>query len=154
MLIIPTIAAFLFFLTPSSEAFQNLITRNSNNVIHTQRIKIYAPTTLRSTGTELTPYVGEHIDSAKVFEAQMSSETALGMSILIVLLSGVGLFWWNIVIPQARTKLALSKSKGEVKIFLDSLKDDDTEEKIALIEKTSPILQKDFLRWFFSDWYV
>ena len=80
------------------------------------------------------------------------------------------LVWANSVVPVSRTKLAISKSRGEVKEYLDGLQVD----AVALNQETAAIETdqmgeepytdtdkevkpkvgdgRDFERWLFSDW--
>ena len=50
------------------------------------------------------------------------------------------MYWWQVIIPQQRTKLAISKNRGEVKEYLNDLKESTEEEK------------RGFEKWLFSDW--
>lgn len=119
-----------------------------------------------TTTTSTTDAVG-----TVVFEPIMpSTETLAGMGIIVVLCFVVGWVWANIVVPTSRTNLAISKSRGEVKEYLDELKASDpdrTEETVAMVENLSEEKEgvmvapnannnaKDdraFERWLFTDW--
>ena len=96
------------------------------------------------------------------------TEILVGM-VLITLVSLIACWvWGNQVVPVSRAKLAISKSRGEVKEYLDDLKASDpslvveTEEvtninEAAVDEKATilSVVKKDdraFERWLFSDW--
>merc|ERR1719231_226120 len=64
----------------------------------------------------------------KTYEAQMTPEMMITFSTLTIILVGTAIFWWTTIIPQQRTKLAISKSRGEVKEYLEELKEDATNE--------------------------
>ena len=56
----------------------------------------------------------------------------------VILVSVVaGVVWNNEVVPVSRTKLAVSKSRGDVKEYLDDIREDDA---------------KGFERWLLADW--
>lgn len=58
-----------------------------------------------------------------VYEAVLpQTETLLGMGFIVVLCVVLYWVWENQVVPVSRTKLAISKSRGEVKEYLDELK--------------------------------
>lgn len=79
----------------------------------------------------------------KIFEAQMPSmESLVGFGAILVTLLGAASFWWNVIIPQKRTELSLSKRKGSVNEFLTDLREIDENESML----------KPFQRWFFTDW--
>lgn len=54
-----------------------------------------------------------------------STETLLGMGLIIFLCAVVAWVWQNQVVPTARTNLAISKSRGPVKQYLDELRESD-----------------------------
>ena len=61
-----------------------------------------------------------------VYEAVMpSTETLVGMGFIVILCIVVSYVWANQVVPTSRTNLAISKSRGEVKDYLDQLKESD-----------------------------
>lgn len=76
----------------------------------------------------------------KQFEPQVSVETASGMLIVTALCVIAASYWWNVVIPDRRTELAISKRKGEVKEYLDELRES---------EESS---NRKAERWLFADW--
>ncbi len=58
-----------------------------------------------------------------VYEAVMpQTETLVGMGFILVLCVTLYWVWENQVVPVSRTKLAISKSRGEVKEYLNELK--------------------------------
>jgi hypothetical protein len=58
-----------------------------------------------------------------VYEAVLpQTETLVGMGVIVVLCVVLYWVWENQVVPVSRTKLAISKSRGEVKEYLDELK--------------------------------
>lgn len=73
--------------------------------------------------------------SAAVFEPVLPDATALaGMGSVVILCVVAGLVWANSVVPVSRTKLAISKSRGEVKDYLDGLREDPNVEGLAFDE--------------------
>ena len=88
----------------------------------------------------------------------------------MVLCVVAALVWNNSVVPISRTKLAISKSRGEVKQYLDELEEggaaptltnsasslEDGEESAATSMKISnedvESDGRDFERWLFTDW--
>ena len=64
------------------------------------------------------------LNLSRTFEAQMSPEIVYSIAGVLSVLAVTVYIWWTIVIPQQRSKLAISKKKGEVKQFLDSIEDD------------------------------
>ena len=63
------------------------------------------------------------LEPAGVYEAVAPpTETLLGMGFIVVLCVVLYWVWENQVVPVSRTKLAISKSRGEVKEYLDELK--------------------------------
>lgn len=64
------------------------------------------------------------LNLSRTFEAQMSSEIVYSIAGVLSILAVTVYIWWTLVIPQQRSKLAISKKKGDVKQFLDSIDDD------------------------------
>jgi len=63
-----------------------------------------------------------------VYEAVLpQTETLVGMGFIVVLCVVLYWVWENQVVPVSRTKLAISKSRGEVKEYLDELKASEIE---------------------------
>lgn len=72
-----------------------------------------------------------------VYEAVLpQTETLVGMGFIAVLCVALYWVWENQVVPVSRTKLAISKSKGEVKEYLEELKASSPSSTI----ETSPLL--------------
>jgi hypothetical protein len=60
---------------------------------------------------------------AGVYEAVLpQTETLVGMGFILVLCVALYWVWENQVVPVSRTKLAISKNRGDVKDYLDELK--------------------------------
>ena len=75
-----------------------------------------------------------------VFEASIPDTSVLvGLGIVVILCVFASVVWANEVVPVSRAKLAVSKSRGEVREYLDSMKTD--KENDRRLEK-----------WLFSDW--
>jgi hypothetical protein len=111
-----------------------------------------------------------------VFEPVLpQSETLVGMGVIVILCVVVSWVWANQVVPVSRTKLAIDKSRGEVKEYLDKLKASDpsvnADQAAANIEgasisgNDSTIIEtistptpaegntnRAFERWLFTDW--
>eukprot|EP01036_Dinobryon_divergens_P033846 gene33846-43732_t len=75
----------------------------------------------------------------------MSPEIVYSIAGVLSILAVTVYIWWTLVIPQQRSKLAISKKKGDVKQFLDSIDDDSNNED-------NNDGQKRMLRWVFTDW--
>jgi len=113
------------------------------------------------------------------YEAVLPPTTTLvGMAFVVVLCVIGSWVWANQVVPTSRAKLAISKSRGEVKEYLDELKSIDILEstKSASVDEmdvavgTDAILEeidlsdnmladqdsrnRKFERWLFADWLV
>ena len=73
----------------------------------------------------------------KSFDPQINIEQIGSMSIITAILVIVAAYWWNVVIPTKRKEVAISKRTGEIKEYLDDIRDSD---------------DKGFERWFLSDW--
>lgn len=75
-----------------------------------------------------------------VFEASMPDMSVMiGMGTVFLLCVVAGSVWANSVVPVSRAKLAVSKSRGEVKEYLDEIREDENGER-------------GFEKWLFSDW--
>lgn len=80
----------------------------------------------------------ETVDSGmKTFEPILNTDQLLSFGLISVALIVTTNYWWNVVIPAKRTEVALSKSKGEIKEYLESIRDND---------------DKNLEQWFFTDW--
>ena len=76
---------------------------------------------------------------AVIFEPQIDNLAIISFFATSSILVVAGGYWWTVLVPQQRTKLAISKNKGEVKAYLDELRNET-------------IPDKGFERWLFSDW--
>lgn len=107
-----------------------------------------------------------------VYEAILPpTATLVGMGLIVVLCALGSWVWANQVVPTSRAKLALSKSRGEVKEYLDELKASDPamniqsdaanevgannltmeqEELPSTVPQEGP--DRNFERWLFTDW--
>uniref|UniRef100_A0A7S2SL30 Transmembrane protein n=1 Tax=Eucampia antarctica TaxID=49252 RepID=A0A7S2SL30_9STRA len=97
--------------------------------------------------------------STSLFEPVLPDTTTLIGFGCVVLLSVVAAFVWaNEVVPVSRQKLAISKRNGDVKEYLDELKEAsllDSDEELS--SKPNDVLPnvgdgRDLERWLFSDW--
>ena len=80
--------------------------------------------TSSSLSAELSAMNGIVEPSPVVYDAIMPpTETLIGMGVIVVLCVVVSWVWANQVVPTSRTNLAISKSRGEVKDYLDKLKE-------------------------------
>ena len=73
----------------------------------------------------------------KTFEPILNTEQLLSFSLIAFSLIVVTNYWWNVVIPEKRKEVAISKNKGEIKEYLESIRDND---------------EKNLEQWFFTDW--
>ena len=73
-----------------------------------------------------TPITNSDLILSRTFEAQLSPEILYSIVGVFSVLIVTVYVWWTIVIPQQRSKLAISKRKGDVKQFLDNIEDDTT----------------------------
>jgi hypothetical protein len=100
------------------------------------------------------------------------TETLVGMGVIVILCVAVSWVWANQVVPVSRTKLAIDKSRGEVKEYLDELKASDpasnnnpqetinvqsasiTNDNTTIKEASTPTETNNraFERWLFTDW--
>lgn len=83
----------------------------------------------------------------KVFEPQLSQDSATAFLVTGGVLVAATQVWWNSVIPQKRTELAKSKREGEVKEYIDGLREMET----ATIEEDGKG-ERSLERWLFADW--
>mmetsp|Transcript_25051 Transcript_25051/g.51211 ORF Transcript_25051/g.51211 Transcript_25051/m.51211 type:complete len:240 (-) Transcript_25051:390-1109(-) len=116
----------------------------------------------------MTPAASADVPVA--FEPMLPETSALlAMGSVVVLCVIAGLVWANEVVPVSRTKLAISKSRGEVKEYLDELKEgatleEDVDPPVVSAEESLDLNAtdatvklnagdgRDFERWLFSDW--
>jgi len=118
---------------------------------------------------------GTNLDPSGVYEAVIpQTETLVGMGVIAILCVALYLVWENQVVPVSRTKLAISKKRGEVRDYLDELKvetstmsiEDTAADKSNNTQTQNPIssslspqmssisASKDraFEKWLFNDW--
>ncbi|CAJ1948359.1 unnamed protein product [Cylindrotheca closterium] len=101
-------------------------------------------------------------EAATVFEPiAPPTESLIGFGIIAILCVILYKVWSEQVVPVSRTKLAISKSRGEVKEYLDELK--ASEEEFDGVPSNSTemppttVATKDdrgFERWLFTDWLI
>jgi hypothetical protein len=108
--------------------------------------------------------------NVQVFEPVMPDTSGLvAMGGVVVISFIAAQVWNNSVVPISRTKLAISKSRGEVKQYLDGLEEgaagtatdtrssDDISEDVETRTQSSSADAadsdgRDFERWLFTDW--
>eukprot|EP00986_Skeletonema_menzelii_P003215 scaffold967_cov148-Skeletonema_menzelii.AAC.9 len=137
------------------------------------------PTQLISSDNIVDPAAVQQASSStspQVFEAVLpDSSLLIGMGSVVLLCIVAGFVWANEVVPVSRTKLAISKSRGEVRDYLDELSGsssidgdgielnatmiaEDTEQQIKESNNNNELIKpnvgdgRDFERWLFSDW--
>ena len=105
----------------------------------------------------------------RVFEPVMPDTSGLAaMGGVVVICVVAALVWNNSVVPISRTKLAISKSRGEVKQYLDELEegaaattpttsassigDEEVVTSVQANEEPADSDGRDFERWLFTDW--
>jgi hypothetical protein len=125
-------------------------------------------------GTALLEQPVSTSSSTQVFEAVAPDASLLiGMGSVVLLCIVAGFVWANEVVPVSRTKLAISKSRGEVREYLDELSSNNSdidldptvmttegmdEQNIINQSNNNDMIRpnvgdgRDFERWLFSDW--
>ena len=112
--------------------------------------------------------IADSADGARVFEAVApDSSLLIGFGAVVLICAVAGYVWAEEVVPVSRTKLALSKRSGDVKEYLDELRDAGEADEAANSEATSMSMVgeeqspaavtetrngREFERWLFSDW--
>ena len=123
------------FVAPSirkqSTQFGTVCSRNCSPAFHPLGKFVSGNISSRSSSTSLA-LGSETLDASiastmeqpsGVYEAVLpQTETLVGMGIIVVLCVVLYWVWENQVVPVSRSKLAISKSRGEVKEYLDELK--------------------------------
>lgn len=96
---------------------------------------------LRAASEAASSVMGQSPEPAGVYEAVLpQTETLVGMGFILVLCVALYWVWENQVVPVSRTNLAISKSRGEVKEYLDELKaSSDTIESSASLSSSESI---------------
>ena len=98
---------------------------SANGNLPSQRLTS-STTTFTSLSAEVSSMTGIVEQSPVVYDAVMPpTETLIGMGVIVVLCVVVSWVWANQVVPTSRTNLVISKSRGEVKDYLDNLKESD-----------------------------
>mmetsp|Transcript_27484 Transcript_27484/g.41600 ORF Transcript_27484/g.41600 Transcript_27484/m.41600 type:complete len:171 (-) Transcript_27484:136-648(-) len=83
--------------------------------------------------------IAEDIPSVTTFDPVLPDTTTLvGFGVLTILCGVAWVIWSDQVVPVSRTKLAISKSRGDVKEYLDDLKQGGDERPVE--------------QWLFADW--
>lgn len=86
--------------------------------------------TMDAAASAATSMMGQQ-EPAGVYEAVLpQTETLVGMGFIVVLCVALYWVWENQVVPVSRSKLAISKNRGEVKEYLDELKASSPSSKI------------------------
>ena len=67
-----------------------------------------------------------------------STETFVGFGLIVVLCVAASWVWANQVVPVSRSKLAISKNRGQVREYLDDLKNTTDDRAME--------------QWLFTDW--
>ena len=79
----------------------------------------------------------ENDNQLKTFDPILDTNQMLSFGLITLTLIIVTNYWWSVVIPTKRKEVAISKNKGEIKEYLENIRDNE---------------DKNFERWFFSDW--
>jgi hypothetical protein len=122
---------------------------------------------LADTTTTLVP----SSTTTTTFEPILPDTTTLvGFGVLLLLCLASASVWNNSVVPISRTKLAISKSRGQVREYLDELSQSASDGDENEVEEDSSVEQHDeteaaatstpkynnkdrkFERWLFADW--
>jgi hypothetical protein len=89
------------------------------------------------------------------------TSTLIGFGILTILCVICALVWSNEVVPVSRSKLAISKSRGQVKEYLDDLKEAAASASAVAADSSSTSTttttndsssSRAFERWLMTDW--
>lgn len=123
---------------------------------------------------EISAIEGNQVPTG-VYEAVLPPTASLvGMGVIVFLCIACAWYWNEKVVPVSRTNLAISKSRGEVKQYLDELRATDPKMSQANVTSSSTTLGDDvgpendmkvsdavissqssdraLERWLFSDW--
>lgn len=106
-----------------------------------------------------TNVLGLETAPTQTFDAVLPDTSLLiGMGSVVLLCVIAASVWANEVVPVSRTKLAISKSRGEVREYLDGLQQNNTTVVGVDDEESEVVIQyqtddgRGFERWLFSDW--
>lgn len=134
---------------------------NTRRPLHIpQQQSLYALNALSPALTSSTAAIATTDAAAdvRVFEPVMPDTSGLAaMGGVVVICVVAALVWNNSVVPISRTKLAISKSRGEVKQYLDELEEGaaaptPTTSASSLEDGEESAAGRDFERWLFTDW--
>ena len=144
----PFCRSFLFFIVllglySQLNAFNTRLTKTNQQISKTR----HNMNMLSDSFTSLYVSTSSQLDAINTvkYDAQLPSLDILyGFGGVTAVLAITTVYWWTVVIPQQRTNLAISKSRGQVNQLLTSLEESkDTEDDNN---------NKAFQRWLFSDW--
>jgi len=110
------------------------------NMIQQRTFDVHSESLLQSSFLSVSESGGTLNTPIQTFEPSLPDTSALiGMGTVVLLCVVAGFVWSNEVVPTARTNLAISKSRGDVKEYLDEIKEaGESERKLE--------------KWMFSDW--
>jgi len=109
---------------------------------------------------EVSLAISDAVETRTFDAVPPDSSILIGFGIVLVLSVVASIVWAQEVVPVSRTKLALSKRDGQVKEYLDDLKqgylnstniDDDIDPKNIQVGANVGD-GRDFERWLFTDW--
>jgi hypothetical protein len=138
------------FLNPvHTHTFPSTSSSATNNIIQSP---LPVETSTNVLGLETAP--------TQTFDAVFPDTSLLiGMGSVVLLCVIAASVWANEVVPVSRTKLAISKSRGEVREYLDGLQQNNTTVVCVDDEESEIVMQyqteddgRGFERWLFSDW--
>lgn len=109
------------------------------------------------------------VETTQTFDAVLPDTSLLvGMGSVVLLCVVAAIVWANEVVPVSRTKLAISKSRGEVREYLDDLQRVNVDDNIdgeendiqsstndeITTRRNSGVVDdgRGFERWLFADW--
>jgi len=113
------------------------------------------------TSLETSSQLPNPTSTSTTFEPVLPDTSALiAMGSILVLSVIASSVWANSVVPVSRTKLAISKNRGQVKEYLEELKEGTnttsiitTEEGLEQeVEMNTEDFRRGFERWLFTDW--
>jgi len=132
--------------------------------LHTHTASSYAPIALNNNAisppsslSTSSHFIGLESAPTQTFDAIIPESSLLvGMGSVVVICVVAAFVWANEVVPVSRTKLAISKNRGEVREYLDGLEqknvggliDDEARETRSTVIDDG----RGFERWLFSDW--
>jgi len=67
----------------------------------------------------------------------MDASLLLPQLAVLTAVAGAGAYWWFILVPSARVRLAVNKKSGKLREYLEDLKEDDS---------------RPLERWFYANW--